>query len=279
MSLLAQLTNELGLLGIGEPRLEAIVLIEHVTAIDRSKIISDDIQLTSQQQKTMTKLVARRETEPLAYLTQQKEFYGSPFYVDKCVMIPRPDSEAIVELALGLKLPQDANVLDVGCGSGCLGLAFVMEKHRIANRQPNLILIDKNAAALAVAKRNAKYHKISAKYHRAPADSIGKLEHLLPENSLILANLPYLPISDQNHYEELCPDLRAEPSIALYTTGDGLDLYRRLFDAVEGKSFYVVVESLTEQHAKMRSMARNTGYKFLESRGMAQVFGSYQFRN
>ncbi len=162
-------------------------------------------------------LQQRLEGVPIAYLSGQREFYGRPFRVDPRVLIPRPETEHLVEFALKLNLPERARVADIGTGSGCIILSLACERPGW-----RCIGCDLSTDALQVAEMN---RSLLAADHVAlvQGDLLEPIKDLRFE--LIVANPPYVAEGDP-HLER--GDLRHEPIAALTPGGDGLDLLRRL---------------------------------------------------
>lgn len=201
-------------------RLEARVLLRHVLQCDDAWLIAhDDQQLTAQQTAAYGALIARRAAgEPVAYLTGSREFYGREFAVTPAVLIPRPETELLVELALQ-RLPADGDgrVLDLGAGSGCIGVTIAAERP-----QAQVTLVDASAEALDVARANARRFAatnttlLRSDWYAALADAC---------YDLILANPPYVAAGDA-HLQQ--GDLRFEPHSALVAGSDGLADLRRI---------------------------------------------------
>lgn len=162
-------------------------------------------------------LVARRERrEPLAYLTGEREFWGRRFAVSPSVLVPRPETEHIIEAVL--ELPPPARVADIGTGSGCLAVTLACERP-----SARILATDLSDAALTVAARNAERHGVTSSIAFRLAD-------LLDEGDgpfdLIVSNPPYVPDGDR---ASLPPEVRDfEPTRALFAGADGLDVIRRL---------------------------------------------------
>ena len=213
--------------------------------------------------KKLDVLLSRRQKqEPLAYIRGKQEFYGRDFYVDKRVLVPRPESETMVELAKKLcnKDTRIIQVADVGCGSGALGISLALETPRI-----NLSMYDISEEALAVARRNATSHKIAAQYYCG-----NLLEPSQNRYDLLLCNLPYVP----DDYEINEP-ARHEPAIAIFAGIDGLELYRTLFEQLSSGEYgtpMVLTESLIFQHEELQQIADTYGYTLVESQDLIQVF-------
>lgn len=245
--------------GIESYRLDNLVLLEYVTKFNRAHILAhQDKELYSHQLLELNKLLERRsKREPIAYITGVKEFYGRDFYVDKNVLIPRPESESFIELLKKHRITHQTAV-DVGCGSGVLGITAKLELPTL-----DVTLIDINEKALGVAKKNAKDLGIDCSFK--PSD-------LLPLDSdyfVILANLPYVP-KDMR----LQPELTYEPSVALFADNKGLGLYERLWSQISQQTSctYVLTESLWGQHTPMIQLAKSSGFSLIETDGLVQLF-------
>ena len=160
-------------------------------------------------------LIERRlRGEPLQYVLGEWAFYGLPFYVDRHVLIPRPDTERLVELAERFLSEERRDVLDLCCGSGCIGIALAVRCHA------NVTAADISADALELTARNAQRNGVSVQ--TVQSDFLDSVEG---QFDLIVCNPPYLDRAEMDARE---PSLRFEPEIALYGGEDGLDFYRRL---------------------------------------------------
>ena len=206
--------------------LEAELLLAYVIGKDRTWLrIHDDTLLTTTQSRRFRALVRRRQKhEPIAYLIGTKEFYGLPFFVNRHVLIPRPDSELLIDLtrkSLSSEPRATDLVWDVGTGSGAVALAIAT---RIAPRQ--VLATDISAQALRVAKKNAlSLQQSNVTFVQANLLDT-KLRHWLKQHTykklIIVANLPYLPIDDKKKLE---PDVvQYEPANALFARKDGTAL-------------------------------------------------------
>jgi len=166
----------------------------------------------------------RRQGVPAAYLVGQKEFFGLPFVVTPDTLVPRPESEAIVERSLELleSLPYN-KILEIGTGSGCIILSLAHHLQTTNNKPPtNLYATDVSSAALAVARSNAKRMRIDhIKF--VHSDLFGGLAGRF---DLIIANLPYLT---RTEYRERRASLRHEPQIALTDNTDKLEVFHKFF--------------------------------------------------
>ncbi|WP_020677037.1 peptide chain release factor N(5)-glutamine methyltransferase [Geopsychrobacter electrodiphilus] len=210
--------------GIDNPRLDAELLIAHVLKLDRVGVyLNYDRPLTPEELSLIRPLVKRRgQREPLQYILGNTEFWSLEFKVSPAVLIPRADTEVLVEEALK-KADDVGELLDIGTGSGAIALSFAYEKVRW-----QVTGFDISAAALAVARGNADNHTLESRCRFL----LGDLAQL-PERSfdLVVSNPPYISSSE---YEALMPEVRNhEPSQALLAGADGLDCYRLLAAQVD----------------------------------------------
>lgn len=163
----------------------------------------------------------RIEGEPVAYLLQEREFFGRTFFVDDRVLIPRPETEHIVEVALKLPLPSAPRILDIGCGSGCLALTLAAELP-----SARVVAVDLSAAALAVTDDNRRRHQLQERVLVAASDLSSGLR--LEGFDLVVSNPPYIDPAERT---TLSPEVtRYEPHLALFADGDGKALVERLLD-------------------------------------------------
>lgn len=210
--------------GSTSPALDAEVLLAHVLGADRAALYaSPERELTQEQVARYRELVGRRlEGVPVAYLTGRKEFMGLDFHVNPAVLIPRPETELMVERALALlqDLPRPLAV-DVGTGSGAVAVS-------IARYHPGAVVyaVDISPAALEVAGANVRRHGVAERVRCLEGDLLAPLPpDLVGRVDLICANLPYIPSPD---FPYLPRDVRHEPRLALDGGPDGLGAYRRL---------------------------------------------------
>lgn len=213
--------------GCENPRLDAQVLLAHVLGADRTWLFAHhDHPLTADQAETFTDLVARRiQREPVAYLLGRKEFYGLDFAVDERVLIPRPETEMLVDFLLAHVQADGARtfvVADVGTGSGAIAVTT-------AALTPNTRIygLDISADALAVAQENGRRLAPNARLAFLTSDLLAAL----PEAAdVIVANLPYVT---DGEYTDLQPEIREyEPQLALTAGSKGLDVIKRLLNQV-----------------------------------------------
>jgi release factor glutamine methyltransferase len=282
------------------PALDAEVLTCHVLGKNRAWLHAHpEYVLQRSDLDTLTTLVERRvKHEPIAYIIGRQEFYGRDFAVNENVLVPRPESESIIDLLLdrlasmeAVSLPSDALnpipsnlvIVDVGTGSGALAITAALELPRLplTNPQPLIYAIDIDKKCLSIAKKNAKQLKAEVTF--LEGDLLTPvIPHLpppaggySPQPLFILANLPYVPDAyPVNNATE------HEPRLALYGGSDGLDLYRTLFEQLTELSeiqsaksqIYCYTESLLSQHKALQKIAENHDFELLQTDGLVQEF-------
>jgi release factor glutamine methyltransferase len=215
--------ERLGEAGVPDERLTASLLLAHVLGEDRVYLIAHNERLlSSEEANTYMGVVARRAAgEPLQQIRGVQEFYGREFRVTPDVLIPRPESEAIVETAVRLwptlseELRCDGWIADLGTGSGCLAVTLALE---IPGAR--LIGTDISAPALLVAQDNAGRHGAAVSFVQCDLAAA-----LAGPFAMLACNLPYVP---DGWIEGLQREVRHEPLVALRGGPDGLDIYRRL---------------------------------------------------
>jgi release factor glutamine methyltransferase len=209
--------------GLATPRLDAELIVAHVLALPRIQLyVQSDRPLLATELADIRALIKRRQAgESVAYLVGKKEFWGLELAVDARVLVPRPDTETLIEEARarleGVEAPR---IADVGTGSGALAVT-------LAKLRPDAVVFasDVSAGALEVARGNAERLGVAVTFLEGDLAA-----PLLPHAPfrLIVANLPYIPSAD---LAALPPEVRAEPALALDGGADGLDLVRRLIGA------------------------------------------------
>jgi release factor glutamine methyltransferase len=211
--------------GIASARLDASVLLAHVLGIERGTLYAHpEREATAEEQSRFRALIERRARgEPVAYLVGHKEFYGLDFVVDQRVLIPRPETELLVETALGIIRQRLASgqmplVADIGTGSGAIPIALAVTEPRL----PYLYASDISVGALAVAQLNCQRHHVEQRVRLLQGDLLAPL----PEPADILTvNLPYVGYEEM---DSLAADVYAyEPHEALFSGPQGLNLLRR----------------------------------------------------
>jgi release factor glutamine methyltransferase len=210
--------------GADSPRLTALVLLEHVSGKGRTEILAHpERSLDREQAARFQELVERRsQREPLAYILGWREFYGRQFLVTPDTLIPRPETEGLVEIAVrrlaSLSLHSAPRLLDVGTGTGALAVTLAAERESL-----EVVCTDYSLQALRVARQNAVNHSVHGCIQTVACDLATAIHGKF---NVVLANLPYIPTAD---IETLEPEVRQfEPRLALDGGGDGLNLLERL---------------------------------------------------
>jgi release factor glutamine methyltransferase len=211
--------------GVPDVRREAGSLLQHAIDRDRTFIITHAESLISApEQESFRACVARRaEGEPLQYITGRQAFFGLDFEVTKDVLIPRPETELLVELALPLvakNLPA-GYICDVGTGSGCIAVALLHQ-----NQRATAVATDLSIEAIQVARRNAVRHSVAARTSFMVADCLSALGPGKPIFDLVVSNPPYIDASALDGLQKEVRD--HEPRLALTPGVDGLTIIRRL---------------------------------------------------
>jgi release factor glutamine methyltransferase len=237
--------------------LENRILLCHVLGLSRVGLITgSERALTSDEAARLASLVGRRlQGEPIAYLVGEREFFGLPFRVSPAVLIPRPDTELIVELALE-RLPARARMLDMGTGSGAIAVA-------VAHTRPDALVtaIDVSDAALEVARANAAANGANVRFLRSDWYTALGGETF----KLIASNPPYIAAGDEHLAQG---DLRFEPPGALTDHADGLSALRTI---VAGAGDHMVaggwllLEHGYDQAEAVRALLADAGYAEVQS--------------
>lgn len=221
--LLQWMTQDFAARGLDSPRLDAELLAAHALSVTRVALYMDlDRPLTGEELSKVRELVKRRRArEPVAYILGRRELYGRSFAVGPAVLIPRPDTEALIERALAILPPQsEARVLDLCTGSGCIAITIACERPGTRADATDL-----SAEALEVARENATSLGVAERVRLLQGD----LYAALPEPAryaLVVANPPYVALRER---DQLAPDVAEhEPHAALFGGEDGLDVIRRL---------------------------------------------------
>jgi release factor glutamine methyltransferase len=220
-------TSALTEAGLTVPRLDAQVLLGHVLQVDRVTLIAyPEKPLTAEQERHYYQLLERRKRgEPVAYLIGHKEFYGLDFFVDQRVLIPRPETEQLVEAALrvirvSLAAGLQPVVADIGTGSGVIPITIAVQEPRL----PYLYASDVSSDALEVARINCRRHSVEERVRLLSSDLLTALPEPI---DVLTANLPYIGTDEM---DIVAPEVRAyEPHLALFSGNQGLDLIQRFF--------------------------------------------------
>jgi release factor glutamine methyltransferase len=215
-ALVAAVARQLEASGIDEPRAEARLIVAAATGLDRTRQLADP---TVAVDAAPALALARRRgaREPMAYLLGSREFWGLDFQVGPGVLVPRPETETLIEVVLAALTDRRAalRILDLGTGTGCLLLTLL-------TLYPNAlgIGIDRSATALAYAARNRRAHGLEARSLLVQGDWLGAVQGPF---DLVVANPPYIAPDEPRD-----PETRHEPEAALLAGRDGLDAYHAL---------------------------------------------------
>lgn len=255
----AALSAALGLAPAGA-RLEARVLLGHALGVTRAWLIAHEHdELPAAPLEKYQALLARRLFgEPVAYLLGEKEFFGRSFHVTPAVLVPRPETELLVELALA-RLPADkpARVLDLGTGSGCIAITLALERPDCG-----VIAVEQSAAALAVARQNAVH--LGAKLGFYPGSWYQALPAGTEKFDLVVSNPPYVAEGDPH-----LAALAHEPAGALASGADGLADIRRIVQGAPAwlkPGAWLLFEHGWNQGEACRDLLQQAGFCNVETR-------------
>jgi release factor glutamine methyltransferase len=216
--------------GVAEPRASAEIILAHTLGLSRLDLyLRHDQPLTPEELARFKALIVRRrQGEPVAYLTGHKEFWSLDFLVNPATLIPRPETEVLVQAVLNVvegakgrgPLPHKPLAIDVGVGSGALVVALARELPEFT-----WVGVDISAAALEVARENARRHEVAARVAFLRGDLLRQFK-ASPSFALMVANLPYVP---RGEWQQLSKEIKDyEPKGALLGGEDGLDLLKQL---------------------------------------------------
>jgi release factor glutamine methyltransferase len=248
--------------GFDEARLTIELLLAHALQCQRIELYTHfDKPLSAEELKTFRRLYERRLAhEPVQYIVGSTSFMGLQFAVDKRALIPRPETESLVEQVM-MKCNEHAaggeiNILEIGTGSGniAVSIAKLIKNSRVVS-------IDKSPDALAVANLNAGSHQVSEKITFLNASFLESLESLLPEQfDILVSNPPYVSIQE---WQELDPEVREyEPKQAVSDQNDGYDFYRRIGATAKQlvrKGGWIIVEVGHGQSERVTEIFRSNG--------------------
>jgi len=245
--------------GVETARLDTEILLAHALQKDRSWIHINGEYVLSDEAITRLKIQITRRArhEPVAYILGYHEFYGRTFAVNQDTLTPRPETETLVELAIDfIKSQSITSVTDVGTGTGCIAITLDLETNA------KIIATDISEKALDIARANNKTLGSTVEFRLSDVHT-----DPTPEASLVVANLPYVPVD-----YTINKAAEHEPAVALFSGKDGLDHYRKLFNNLSAKTEYVITESLETQHEELAAIARVAGFMLVDSRDLVQIF-------
>lgn len=243
---------------LGLDRLDAQLLVLHVlgrAAHDRAWLLAHDTDpMPAAAMAALEQMVLRRVAgEPLAYITGHKEFFGLDLQVDARVLVPRPDTETLVEWALEL-LPADGRVVDLGTGSGAIALALQRTRPDL-----DVVAVDYSLGALAVAQANAQRLRLNVQFAQG-----SWLDGVQGQFDMVVSNPPYIASADHH-----LAALKHEPLQALVSGADGLDDIRTIIEQTPKHLVpggWLLLEHGYDQAAAVRALLADAGLKNAQSR-------------
>ena len=243
-------------------KIDSEVILANILNTTRINLITkQDITLNKEQEDLFSKLVERRkQKEPVAYILNKKEFWNENYFVDKRVLIPRPETEILIELLL--KKIKDKNkaykVLDLGCGSGCLLISFLKEMHKSQGMG-----VDISSNALEVAKKNIELHNLNNRAKLVRLDLLTL--HTKDKFDIIFSNPPYLSSSD---YAKLSDDVKNfEPKQALVGGFNGVLYYKKIIALAQSalkKNGYLALELGDRQYRTISKLLQDHSFRILD---------------
>jgi release factor glutamine methyltransferase len=266
---LVEYVNVLQVANISTARLDCLVLLSDELGKDKAWLLShSEYELQgSEIQNLNTKIAQRVLHIPLAYIRGRVEFYGREFSVDAHTLIPRPETETMIEMLKErvASLELRVSIADIGTGSGALAITAKLELP-----QATVLATDIDPSCLKVAKQNAEI--LGADITFLEGNLLQPISNLKSQisNLILLCNLPYVP--DDFHINRAATH---EPDVALFGGKDGLRLYRTLFEQTQTMRVtprYILTESLPPQHAELSSIATEAGYSPEATDDFIQVF-------
>ena len=243
-------------------KIDSEVILANILNTTRINLITkQDVTLNKEQEDLFSKLVERRkQKEPVAYILNKKEFWNENYFVDKRVLIPRPETEILIELLL--KKIKDKNkaykVLDLGCGSGCLLISFLKEMHKSQGMG-----VDISSNALEVAKKNIELHNLNNRAKLVRLDLLTL--HTKDKFDVIFSNPPYLSSSD---YAKLSDDVKNfEPKQALVGGFNGVLYYKKIIALAQSalkKNGYLALELGDRQYRTISKLLQDHSFRILD---------------
>ena len=243
-------------------KIDSEVILANILNTTRINLITkQDVTLNKEQEDLFSKLVERRkQKEPVAYILNKKEFWNENYFVDKRVLIPRPETEILIELLL--KKIKDKNkaykVLDLGCGSGCLLISFLREM-----RKSQGMGVDISSNALEVAKKNIELHNLNNRAKLVRLDLLTL--HTKDKFDVIFSNPPYLSSSD---YAKLSDDVKNfEPKQALVGGFNGVLYYKKIIALAQSalkKNGYLALELGDRQYRTISKLLQDHSFRILD---------------
>jgi release factor glutamine methyltransferase len=255
LELLEKTTSYFAQHDVPSPRLTIELMLAEILQKSRMQLYLEfDQPVSDPVMDRLRPLVKRRASgEPLEYILGATTFAGHRISVTTDVLIPRPETEILLEEAIQLIDPDGLPVLDVGTGSGILALSLAKKFPRL-----EIVAIDISPAALDVARKNAGE---AGNIRFVECDLMGSAEKSLPDRfQMIVANLPYIP---SGQIDGLMREVRHEPRLALDGGADGLDLIRRLVTQSVGRTRFLILELGDGQAEEAKTLCLRAGYALI----------------
>jgi len=258
-------SQQLSKLGIKSSKLDVEMILSHTLRKPRTYLHAHPEEQLSDRQKEIAdaRLDLRLERVPVAYIIGHRDFYGRHFKVTPATLIPRPESEDLIDITKEIIQKNEldnANLIDVGTGSGCLGITLNLEIPTL-----KVTLLDISNQALMVAKKNASL--LGATVDTLRSDLL-KSYPLKP--GIVVANLPYV-----DKTWERSPETNHEPELALFAKNNGKDLIFKLIDqasSVIASNGILILEADTYQHEEIKNYAKSVGFEFIKTKGYTLGF-------
>ncbi|PRM09999.1 Release factor glutamine methyltransferase [Haemophilus influenzae] len=252
-------------------KIDALVLLQHATGKSRTQILAfEDTEIDEKVRLKLTALLDRRlNGEPIAYILGEKEFWSLPLNVSKSTLIPRPDTEVLVEKALQIALekleenPPHFRILDLGTGTGAIALALASELSPICQKQQislEIIGVDLMPDVVALAQSNAERNQLNVQFLQSCW-----FENITGQFDLIVSNPPYIDAQD----EHLCQgDVRFEPLSALVANDEGYADLRYIIESAPSylnSNGVLLLEHGWQQGEKVRSIFQENHWEMVET--------------
>ena len=251
-------------------KIDALVLLQHATGKSRTQILAfDDTEIDEKVRLKLTALLDRRlKGEPIAYILGEREFWSLPLNVSKGTLIPRPDTEILVEKALQIALeklqenPPHFRILDLGTGTGAIALALASELSFICQKQQislEIIGVDLMPDVVALAQSNAERNKLNVQFLQSRW-----FENITGQFDLILSNPPYIDVQDEHLYQG---DVRFEPLSALVANDAGYADLRHIIELAPSylnSNGVLLLEHGWQQGEKVRSIFLENHWEMVE---------------
>ena len=252
-------------------KIDALVLLQHATGKSRTQILAfDDTEIDEKVRLKLTALLDRRlKGEPIAYILGEKEFWSLPLNVSKGTLIPRPDTEILVEKALQIALdklqenPPHFRILDLGTGTGAIALALASELSSICQKQQislEIIGVDLMSDVVELAQSNAERNKLNVQFLQSRW-----FENITGQFDLIVSNPPYIDAKDEHLHQG---DVRFEPLSALVANDAGYADLRHIIELAPSylnSNGALLLEHGWQQGEKVRSIFQENHWEMVET--------------